>query len=185
MESAPRIALLRGINLAGHNRVPMKELRDLAASLGLGEPETYIQSGNLLFDHDAPEADTVGLLESALLERFGFFVPVMLRTGDELAKVAAAHPLDSHTTDPRFLMVAFLDRVPDMEAPDVIEPDGYLPDRYQSAGRDIYLVYPRGSGRSKLDHSLLERRLRVRATVRNWKTVAALSAMVGRRETSG
>jgi uncharacterized protein (DUF1697 family) len=174
------IALLRGINVGGHRRVPMAELRDIAGALGFGDPVTYIQSGNLVFDTDLDEAATVAALASAFEGRFGFPVPVIVRSAAELAAVAASHPFDGLDLKARFFMVAFLDRAPTVDVPTAIDPDSYLPDRFTVEGREVYLAYPNGSGRSKLNHTLLERRLGVGATVRNWPTVTTLAALATR-----
>ena len=170
------IALLRGINVGGHRKVPMADLRALVEGLGYSDVSTYIQSGNLVFAADGGEADIAAALESAIEARFGFAVPVIVRSAEEFAMVAGAHPLADGGTDAGLLMVAFLDRAPVATPQDVIDEDAFLPDRLLQVGRQIYLEYPNGSGRSKLNAALLERRLGVRATVRNWKTVQALVA---------
>lgn len=140
--------LLRGINVGGRHTVPMAELRDLAASVGLGDRVTYIQSGNLVVDGELDEAALVGTLEPALEGRFGFPIPVVVRSAAELATIAAGHP--------------------------------FAPDRFLLDGREIYLEYPNGSARSKLSHSLLEQRLGVNATIRNWNTITKLVELAGR-----
>lgn len=168
------IALLRGINVGGHRRVPMAELRALVASLGHTEVASYIQSGNLVFGATAEESSIVVALEAAIEKTFGFAVPVIVRSNEEMAAVAAAHPLVDAAAHPRRAMVAFLDRVPEVDPATVIEADAYLPDRFTITGREVFLDYPNGSARSKLTHSLLERTLGVRATLRNWNTVTKL-----------
>jgi len=171
------IALLRGINVGGHHKVPMADLRAVVASLGYQDVATYIQSGNVVFATDGEESTIVGALEEAIESRFGFPVPVVLRTVTELAAISRHHPLATPASDPRRLMVAFLDRVPDVSVRGALDPEEFAPDRSALVGREVYLTYPNGSGRSKLNHALLERRLGVRATVRNWNTVAKLAAL--------
>lgn len=172
-----RVALLRGINLGPHKKVPMAELRDLATGLGLANPETYVQSGNLVFDTSLGEADLVEKLEAAIEDRFGFDVPVISRSGEEMAAVARTHPFADLGLDDKMLHVAFLDRAPDQPPEELIDADTYTPDRFHGNGRDVYLAYPGGLGRSKLNHGLLERKLGVRATLRNWRTVTTLAGM--------
>jgi uncharacterized protein (DUF1697 family) len=174
-----RVALLRGINLGSHKKVPMARLRDLAESLGLSHPRTYVQSGNLVFETDLDEAATVEMLERALRRELGFEVPVISRSAEELAEIASSHPFAELEIDDRFLHVAFLDRVPDQPLDDQIDATQYLPDRFHSEGREIYLAYPTGSGRSKLSHALLEKKLDVSATSRNWRTVSKLAELAG------
>jgi uncharacterized protein (DUF1697 family) len=175
-----KVALLRGINVGGHRRVPMVELRDIAGALGFGDPVTYIQSGNLVFDTDLDEEASVTALATALADRFGFDVSVVVRSAADVVAVAASHPFAGLDLEPKSLMVAFLDRAPTVDVAAAIDPDSYLPDRFTVEGREVYLAYPNGSGRSKLNHTLLERRLQVGATVRNWPTVTTLAALATR-----
>jgi uncharacterized protein (DUF1697 family) len=168
------IALLRGINVGGHRKVPMADLRALVASLGYTGVASYIQSGNLAFSTTAEESSIVAGLETAIEQSFGFAVPVIVRTADEMRAVAASHPLVDAVAHPRRAMVAFLDRTPTADSGAVIDADEYLPDRFALSGREVYLDYPDGSARAKLTHSLLERTLDVRATIRNWNTVTKL-----------
>lgn len=169
-----QIALLRGINLGARHKVPMAELRDLATSLELRNPVTYIQSGNLVFDVASDDSDFAERLETALAERYQFEIPVVTRSAQELLGVAHRHPLASPGVEEKFLMVAFLDREPDVAMGDVIDGNDYDPDRFDQRGRDVYLVYPNGIGRSRLSHDLIQRRLEVRATIRNWRTILRL-----------
>lgn len=168
------IALLRGINLGPHHRVPMADLRALAESVGLHDPTSYIRSGNLVFDVDDGDTRFAERLETALSERFGFEIPVVTRSRAELADVAQTHPLASPHLEERFLMVAFLDRRPDVDIHEVMDEEDFAPDRFDLRGRDVFLAYPNGQGRSKLSHDVLQRRLDVRATIRNWKTISKL-----------
>ena len=174
MSDNRKIALLRGINVGGRNKVPMAELRELVAEPEFGAVATYIQSGDIVFTSDLDEPEVVAALDAGIEQRFGFFVPVVVRTASQLAAVAREHPLASPDSDGRLLMVAFLDRVPDVHIDDVIDAEDHHPDRFVAHGREVYLEYPDGSARSRLNHALLERRLRVRATVRNWSTVTKL-----------
>lgn len=175
------VVLLRGINVSGHNKVPMADLRHIAKSIGLAAPETYAQSGNIVVDTHLDESELTESLRAALENRFGLDVPVISRSADEFNGIAASHPYSNLGLDDRFLHVAFLDRTPDDDVSTLIDAADYEPDRFQADGREIYLAYPNGSGRSKLNHSLLERRLGVTVTARNWRTVAKLAAMVRAR----
>ena len=113
-------------------------------------------------------------------DRFGFEIPVAVRSATELGAVADAHQLAGPDSDPRLLMVAFLDRVPAVDVAAAIDPEDYVPDRFIAVGREIYLDYPNGSARSKLNHTLFKQRLGVRATIRNWNTVTKLAELAGR-----
>lgn len=175
------VALLRGINLGSHNKVPMEELRDLAEEIDLLEPETYLRSGNLIAESDLEEREVAAALTSAIQELFGLAVPVICRSGDEVARISSTHPFSYFGLDERMLHVAFLDREPEGDIDVLIDAEQYEPDRFEAHGREVYLAYPNGSGRSKLNHSLLERRLGVSVTSRNWSTVSSLAGMVAGR----
>lgn len=174
-------ALLRGINLGGRNKVRMGDLRDLAGDLGLANPETYLRSGNLVVDSDLPEAVLTSTLKDGIQESFGLDVPVICRTAEQLGQVTSTHPFSNLGLDDRMLHVAFLDREPDEKVGHLIDPRDFTPDRLQADGREIYLAYPNGSGRSKLNQGLLERRLGVSVTARNWRTVTNVAEMAGAR----
>ena len=169
------VALLRGINVGGHRRIAMADLRALFEGLGLERARTHIQSGNVLFASDQPEAALIAILETAIAARFGFEVPVLIRSRTELADVAKAHPVSGPGVEPKALMVAFLDRAAD----GALDPDTYLPDRFSWAGRHLYLHYANGSARSKLTNATIEAKLGVVSTIRNWRTVQRLAALIG------
>lgn len=175
------VALLRGINLGDHNKVPMGELRDLAEEIGLSQPETYVRSGNLVVDTSLSESDLVTNLQEAIQDRFRLEVPVICRSAGEFRRIAGSHPFSDLGLDDRMLHVAFLDREPEQAVDDLIDAKQYAPDRLTADGREVYLAYPDGSGRSKLNHSLLERRLGVSVTARNWRTITNLAVMAESR----
>ncbi len=158
----------------------MADLRELFESLGYANVVTYIQSGNVVFDTDLDEESIVGQVAEAFEDRFGFDTSLILRTAEEMEEIATVHPLETSDIDPRFLLVAFLDREPSVVFDDAIDPSAYEPDRLLLKGREVYLRYPNGSARSKLTYSLIEKRLRVRSTTRNWKSVQQVAALAAR-----
>jgi uncharacterized protein (DUF1697 family) len=169
------VALLRGINVGGRTRVPMAELRSVLSSLGLEDVTTYIQSGNVVFGSRATGATQLAArMERGIRDAFGVSVAVLLRTPSELAKVARSNPFLRDGAEPSKLHVVFMDSVPARKAVAGLDPDRSPPDEFRVRGREIYLRLPNGAGRSKLTIDYFERRLGVRATHRNWKTLNKL-----------
>lgn len=171
------VALLRGVNVGGGNRLPMADLRSSVTALGYHHVTSYIQSGNLVFDSDDGEETVVARLGSVLAERHGLTVPVIVRSGDALAAALDRHPFVSTRIESKFLHVAFLDRRPtSTHRPDA---DRWAPDRWALDGRELFLAYPDGSGRSKMTIEQFERPWGVTATARNLNTVAKLAELAG------
>lgn len=171
------MALLRGINVGGRNKVPMAELREVAASVDLEAIRTHLQSGNLLFSPDGRSPDEVaGQLAAVIETRFGISVPVVVATYGDLV-AACEHPLvrDDEEVDPTLLHVMFLDRRADPAAVLALDPDRSPGDRYVVDGRRVFLRFETGSARSKLTIDWFERQLDVVATGRNLRTVRALA----------
>jgi uncharacterized protein (DUF1697 family) len=175
-----RIALLRAVNVGGRNRVPMPELRAALAAAGLGHVSTVLQSGNVVFDHAGSEGDAVAIVRATIAGAFGLDVEVVVRTGAELAAAAAANPFlaTGEARDPATLHVAFLAEAPTPAAVATLDAQRSPPDAFAVRGRDVYLSYPGGSGRSRLTLGYLEGALGVQGTARNWRTVQRLAAVL-------
>jgi uncharacterized protein (DUF1697 family) len=174
------IALLRGINVGGHRKVPMTQLRDLLTSLGHDEVVTYIQSGNAIFSSARTgEAALTGEIEARIEHDFGFPVTVVLRTPQELAAVVAGNPFLASTENLAQLYVAFLSAQPGEDRAAALHAEPYVPDEFAIGDRAVYLRYVSGAGRTKLTNDVLERQLGVRSTARNWNTVTRLLEMAG------
>ncbi len=179
------IALLRGINVGGHNKIPMAELRAALTEHGFAGVSTYIASGNVLLDAgDRTEADVVAEVTDVVADRFDLSIPIVARSVADWPPILAANPFPDAECEPKFLHVSLCDRVPAPEAVADFDVDAYLPDRLAIVGRELYLWYPNGSARSKLTGAVLERRLGVTTTARNWSTMVKLaelaSSMTGR-----
>jgi len=174
---ANRIALLRGINLGSTNRVSMPELRALIEELGHTDVQTLVQSGNVVFTSRAKPATLETQLAEAIEEKLGVTSKVVVRTRDELAAVIDANPFPI-PDDPKMLHVTFLDGEPDAAAVEAIEQADDDPDQATFAGREIYILYANGMGRSELAKRLGKAKLGVTATDRNWNTVTKLLEML-------
>lgn len=175
------ISILRGINVSGHKPVPMKELQTLYESLGYEQVKTYIQSGNVAFATSEQQQTLVkGNIEKAISQHFGFDVPVLVRTKADVQKVIEENPfLNEKGIELDKLHVTFLDQLPKQENVDKLLTYDYAPDRFVLTGKEVYVYCPNGYGRTKINITFFESKLKVGATTRNWKTVNVLAEMVG------
>lgn len=173
------MALLRGINVGGHRKVPMRELREALTDAGFSQVRTYIQSGNVIFQRaPARSPDPAASVAQVVTATFGFEVVVMCRSGTELTRILDDHPFRDGDHDLAKLHVAFLDAEPDPGRVELLDPDRSPGDRFAWRGRELYLHYPEGSGRSKLTGDYLERTLQRRVTARNVNTIGKLLDLV-------
>ncbi|MFD7664144.1 DUF1697 domain-containing protein [Streptomyces sp. NPDC059788] len=174
-----QVALLRGINVGGNRKFPMARQRELFAALGHEDVTVLLQTGNVVFaDPGIPPQETARRIEARIAEDLGFFVPVLVRTRDELAAAVAANPFPQAVAEPKTLHVTFLSEVPaDVSPLEALDSDAYAPDRLRLVGRELYLWCPGGIGRSKLAEAVSRARLGVTATARNWNTVTKLLAL--------
>ncbi|HEX5546512.1 MAG TPA: DUF1697 domain-containing protein [Ktedonobacterales bacterium] len=172
------IALLRGINVGGHRLIKMADLKAMFEAFGFGGVQTYIQSGNVVFQADEAEEPLRERIEQQIAATFGFPVVVALRTHDELARVVAACPFapDALAEDER-LYVALLAETPMPAGIERMLASKTAPDEFRVLGREVYLLYRQNMRESQLTNNLLESRLGVPATSRNWRTLTTLAAM--------
>lgn len=161
------IALLRGINLGAKRRVAMADLRALLEERGYTDVRTVLASGNAIFTGRTSR----GKLESALAERFGMKIDVVLRTMDELRAVIEADPFGDEVDNPTRYFVVFLDDEPKLDA---LEGVDFAPDKFIARGKEIYVWCPNGMQDSRLMKALGKPGLAGTATVRNWATVNKL-----------
>lgn len=175
---APLVALLRGVNVGGNNKLAMRDLVAVFEALGCRDVRTYIQSGNVVAR--APASAVDGLADAAakaLHDGFGLAVPVVLRTGDALAAAVADNPYLAAGAEPATVHVMFLRDAPTAAQLATLDPARSPGDAYTVRGRDVLLHCPNGLARTKLTNDYFDRRLATVSTVRNWKTVLTLLAM--------
>ncbi|MGZ4688946.1 MAG: DUF1697 domain-containing protein [Acidimicrobiia bacterium] len=168
------VALLRGINVGGKNKVPRAELRSVFESLGHEDVVTYIQSGNVVFTSTAKSARLASDLGRAIEQEFGLQVPIIVRSRAELAKVVAGNPYLDADADSSKLHVTFLAAAPSRSAIATLDPDRCPPDEFTVSGKEIFMLMPNGMGRTKLTIDYFEKRLGTTGTARNWNTVNKL-----------
>jgi uncharacterized protein (DUF1697 family) len=190
---ASHVALLRGINVGGRNKVPMADLREVVTSLGHTGVTTYIQSGNVLFS--TAETDTAKLaaaLEAAIEERFGIWSSVVVLSRDGLAKVLAGNPYPDEP-NPKLVHVVFLNnKLPDDLLDRIAEAESAAAakgsrDTVQAVGHALYVHTPDGYGTSELAQALFriisppakQKKQGLAATARNWATAVKLLSLCG------
>jgi uncharacterized protein (DUF1697 family) len=177
-----QVALLRGINVGSHNRVPMADLRELLAELGYRDARTLVQSGNIVLSAELAPDELAGELERAIADRFGVRTPVLVRTREELARVVALDPLGDVAREHKLYQVSFLSAEPDPGTVRKIAEVDFGPERFVHVGREIYAWHPGGIHSSRLARMLSDKRLGVVATARNWKTTTKLLEMADELE---
>ncbi len=168
------IVLLRGVNLAGRNRVSMPRLREALEEAGFEDVSTYVQSGNLVLSSKTSAKRAKTEIERLIADRFDVDVKVVVRTHDELAGVVALNPLGKVATNPKLYQVTFLEADPGTDVLHKLEAAAAGDEQVVLSGRELYAWHPDGVGRSKLAALMSGKGLGVTATARNWTTVTAL-----------
>ena len=173
------IALLRGINVSGHKIVKMEILRKVLGELDFKNIATYIQSGNVIFDS---AVEDVAVLEQQIAhkieEHFGFLVPVRITTLAELKTIVAENPfVQENLQDTTQPYVAFLSEVPKNENLIQLQAIDFANDRFINKNSVLYLWYDDSAANTKLNNVVIEKKLQLKATARNWKTVLKLIAL--------
>ena len=172
--------LLRGINVGRAHRVPMAELRELLAGEGHRGVRTLLQSGNVALDSELSPGELSSAVEQALERRFGFAVPTVVRTADELLAVLVGDPLHDVATDPtRYVVHFFGAEVPDDVTEQLAAVDP-VDDEYVVEGRELYLWCPHGQLQSPLSAALAKHKGGPVGTARNWATVGKLAELLRR-----
>lgn len=170
------LSLLRGINVGGQKKIKMAELRAMYETLGFTEVLSYIQSGNVIFS--SPSA-TPKALEEMIWEQikttFGFEVSVFVYTASVIEEVAQRNPFLPQAPEAfKKLHLSFLSGVPSAEQWETVVAAKLETEALSWQGQFIYLYCPDGYGRTKLSNNFLERKLKLRATTRNWNSVLKL-----------
>jgi uncharacterized protein (DUF1697 family) len=177
------ISILRGFNVGGAKKILMSDLKAIYEGLGFSEVTTYIQSGNVIFqaaDHISDEQASV-TIKQTIFQKYGFDVPVLVRTIDEMIKTQRINPflgnraINVEKTQGRAsLHVTFLAELPKQEYLESIKKYDYPPDQFVIVGKDVFIYCPNGYGKTKLNNEFFESKLKVSASTRNWRTVNTL-----------
>ncbi|HUP74140.1 MAG TPA: DUF1697 domain-containing protein [Acidimicrobiales bacterium] len=175
------VALLRAVNVGGRNQLSMTELRALFESFGYSHVETYIQSGNVVFDGASRKSALVASeVEAAFADALGRPLDVVIRSAREMSAVIKANPFLGRVPDPTKLHVVFLNHAPDEARVNELDVSRFEPEEFALGAREVYLHCPDGLGRSKLSAALAAKLTPMPSTVRNWNTVNKLAALAKR-----
>lgn len=169
------VALLRGINVGGKGKLPMKALAAIFSAAGAWDVRTYIQSGNVVFDAGDPAA-TVSMVTAEIARVYGYPGRIVLRSADEMRLVWAGNSFASAPTET--LHVYFLADSPEAKAVKELDPNRSAGDSFVVRGRDVYLNLPNGMARTKLTNAYFDSKLGTVGTARNWNTVGKLVEMM-------
>jgi uncharacterized protein (DUF1697 family) len=168
--------MLRGINVSGQKMIGMEELRRTYDSLGFENARSYLQSGNVVFEYSGDDTSMIrSTIEKELKRSFGYDVLVFMRAKDELQGLVKSNPFAGK--DDSKLHVTFLSEEPTSFPMEEVNKVKQGAEEFSSRGREIYLFCPDGYGNTKLSNNFFERKLKVSATTRNWRTVNALLSM--------
>ncbi|MFY9949290.1 MAG: DUF1697 domain-containing protein [Candidatus Sulfotelmatobacter sp.] len=173
------VALLRGINLGGHKKIKMEELRASLTAMGFAEVKTYIQSGNVVFKAARISDKALSKkIEATILSKFGHSVSVIIRTAEEIEQVIANNPfLKQAGIDQTKLHVMFLPEPPAQSALKQLEMLVLKPDQLRSLGKELYFYLPNGVAESAVMKKPIDRVLAIPTTMRNWRTVNTIQQM--------
>lgn len=172
------IAMLRGINVSGHKIIRMERLRAAFEDLGFAHVETYVQSGNVIFETSEAPAGLAAQIERKILDEFGFDVPVLTKSAKELKEIVKRNPfVKDPAIDQTKLHVTFLSDDPPRNTLELLQPLAAGAEQARVTGRAVYLYCPDGYGNTKLTNTAIEKKLSCRATTRNWATTNKLLEM--------
>jgi uncharacterized protein (DUF1697 family) len=173
------LALLRGINVSGHNMIKMDALKTTLEAIGFTNVETYIQSGNVFVETDEENGFSVGFkIKQEIAKAFGYDVPVIVIGKSDLEYCVANNPfLKENEVDTKKLYVAFVSKELQSSAINELKISQFKPDEAVIAGNKIFVKYDIGAGKTRLDQKYIEKKLNLTATMRNWNTVNKLLDM--------
>ena len=173
------LALLRGINVSGHNMIKMEALKNMLENMGYSDVETYIQSGNVFVTTDEESGSAVGFaIKQEIYKVFGHDVPVIVVTKNDLELCFKNNPfLKEKEVDTKKLYVAFISKELPSSAINELKISQFKPDEAVIDGNRIFIKYDIGAGKTRLDQKYIEKKLNVVATMRNWNSVTKLLEM--------
>jgi uncharacterized protein (DUF1697 family) len=177
------ISMLRAVNVGGHSKIKMDALRALYASLKFDNPQTYLQSGNVIFKTNERKLDVIAKrIQSGIEKKFACRTDIILRTVAELRSVVARNPFAKRSNiEPSKLLIAFL---AGDAARKTLEEQKFVPEELHVSGRELYIYFPDGMGKSKLPWTRIYKILNTPGTGRNWNSVTKMLEMAENLESS-
>ncbi|KIA99426.1 MULTISPECIES: DUF1697 domain-containing protein [unclassified Flavobacterium] len=178
------LALLRGINVSGHNMIKMEALKTTLEAIGFKNVQTYIQSGNVFVDTDEDNASKVGfVIKQEIFKVFGHEVPIVVINKQDLEACFKNNPfLKEKDADIKKLYVAFISIALKSDSINDLKISQFKPDEASIDGNRIFIKYAVGAGKTRFDQKYIEKKLNVTATIRNWNTVTQLLKIYEERE---
>lgn len=176
MQNKTYISLLRGINVSGHNKIKMDDLKKLYSNLGFINVQSYIQSGNLIFRFKESDKDNLELIiSSAIFDKFAIKAPVLILDYFDLKEAIDNNPfILERNEDISKLHITIMSELGDDLIIESIDRTKYMPDEFVFNKNYIYLLCPNSYGNTKLNNNFFENKLKLRATTRNWKSITKL-----------
>lgn len=173
------LALLRGINVSGHNMMKMETLKTMLENIGFTNVRTYLQSGNVFVDTEEESTSKVGfMIKQEIFKVFGHEVPTIVITKEDLELCFKNSPyLKEKDIDTKKLYVAFVSTVLKSENINDLKISQFKPDEASIDGNRIFIKYAVGAGKTRLEGKYIEKKLNVVVTLRNWNTVTNLLKM--------
>jgi uncharacterized protein (DUF1697 family) len=178
------VCFLRGINVGGHAIIKMEALRALFASLKLQQPQTYVQSGNVIFKTSERDVELLATrIKQAIERKFACSPAVVLRSAAELRAVVSSNPFAKRThIEPAKLHVFFLAARPERNAAHRLRQLAIQPEELHLLGQELFIYFPNGVGKSKLPWARLDKALETQGTGRNWNSVTKILELAERLE---
>lgn len=170
------IALLRGVNVSGQKKIPMAELRGILSKLGFVNVQTYIQSGNVVFQ--SSEIDEIKIeerIQNEIQNHFGFIVPVLVKTSSEIQLILEKCPFSEEKKSTSYFTL--LHAIPNEALVDVVSNETYVNEEFQIINSCVYFYSSEGYGKAKCNNNFFERKLKASATTRNFKTMTKLLSL--------
>lgn len=168
------IALLRGINVGGHKKILMADLKTLFESVGFEQVTTYIQSGNVVFK-SKKETNLDAKITKAIESKYGFIVPVLIKKVSELSEIISKCPFSDEKREKSYFLL--LKENPSLDNVALTAPFSNLKEEFHIVQNCVYIYYVEGAGKAKLGNNFFEKKLKVSATARNFRTMTKLLAL--------